>query len=35
MTNSLTKMKHPCDNTFLKLLVVNLLFENLKWLLLK
>jgi len=31
MTNSLAKMKHP----FLKLVVVNLLRENLKWLLLK
>jgi len=35
MTNSLTKMKHPCGHTFLKLVVVNLLRENLKWLLLK
>jgi len=35
MTNSLTKMKHPCGNTFLKRAVVNLRLENLKWLLLK
>jgi len=35
MTNSLTKMNHPGGNTFLKLVVVNLLLENLKWFLLK
>ena len=28
MTNNLTKMKHPCGNTFLKRAVVNLLLEN-------
>ena len=35
MTNSLSKMKHPCANTFLKRAVVNLLLVNLNWLLLK
>jgi len=35
MANSLTNMMHTCDNTILKLVVVNLLFENLKWMLLK
>jgi len=29
MTNSVTKMMHACGNTFLKLVVVNLLLENL------
>jgi len=35
MANSLTTMMHTCDKTILKLVVVNVLFENLKWMLLK